>query len=157
MIVGHCCLHWPRVKNMILFLQRTVRKMCLNHSFYIMECALHLPLKAESRWVARLLRGVFAWINSFKGGSHVFITSSISTELERMNCDIDVDRGSYRMTPQCLKFTKCGCLVAFSLTWSYLRVLPVVHYVHCLLPRLLSYPHGCMNVDVFVSEVIFSN
>lgn len=30
----------------------------------------------------------------FQGTEPLFITSSILTELEKMNCDIDIDRGS---------------------------------------------------------------
>lgn len=54
---------------------------------------IYLCLKAGGRLVARLWKGVFAWRNNFKRGSHVFITSSILTGLERMRCDISIDAG----------------------------------------------------------------
>lgn len=125
-------------------------KICLNHSFYPRECVIHLALRAEGRWVARLVRGVFAWINTFKGGSHVFITSSMLTELERMNCDIDIDRGSNH---DCLNFTQHCCLIYPASL--YLLVFSFGNCVHHLLPRPLAYPQGYVNMDIHVLEGLF--
>ena len=65
--------------------------------------------------------------------------------------------GNQIMTPQCLNFTKRSCLMAFSLTSVLLACVPHGALCSCLLPRLLSYPHGYMDIDVCVSEVFFGN